>query len=139
MALTILVCGDRNWTDWAMIVKALWEHERIFGELTIIQGEARGADHIASRLADAHGWHNKPFPANWDSFGPAAGPIRNRQMLKEGHPQLVLAFHDTLDASKGTKDMVDIAIAAYIPVKHYSYLGLDILTKERKQRELQWQ
>ncbi|KKN01348.1 hypothetical protein LCGC14_1128740 [marine sediment metagenome] len=39
-------------------------------------------------------------------YGKAAGPIRNKQMLDEGQPHLVLAFHDNIEESTGTKDMV---------------------------------
>jgi hypothetical protein len=50
------------------------------------------------------------YPADWDRDGRAAGPIRNRLMLGR-HPEidLVVAFHDYIASSKGTRDMVRIA------------------------------
>lgn len=33
-------------------------------------------------------------------------PIRNKQMLDEGKPDLVLAFHTDIENSKGTKNMI---------------------------------
>lgn len=62
-----------------------------------------------------------PFPAKWKEFGRAAGPIRNQQMLDEGKPELVLAFHDDLENSKGTKDMVGRAMKADLPVILYTH------------------
>jgi hypothetical protein len=38
-------------------------------------------------------------------------------MLTEGSPDLVLAFHDDLERSKGTKHMVGIARKAKVPVR----------------------
>lgn len=56
--------------------------------------------------------------AAWHNYGKAAGPRRNRKMLDEYDPDLVVAFHDDLDASKGTKDMVDYATSQGVQVYH---------------------
>ena len=56
------------------------------------------------------------FPAKWEEFNKYAGPIRNQQMIDEGHPDLVVYFHDNIDGSKGTKDMVDRATRTNIPI-----------------------
>jgi hypothetical protein len=42
--------------------------------------------------------------------------LRNVQMLEEGHPDLVLAFSDNLEESKGTAMMVKLAKDAGVPV-----------------------
>ena len=54
------------------------------------------------------------YPADWDRHGKSAGPIRNRQMLAEGHPDLVVAFPDTV--SRGTWDMIGAARHAGVKV-----------------------
>jgi len=46
------------------------------------------------------------FPADWEKYGRAAGPIRNKQMIMEGKPDLVVAFHNNISKSRGTKNMV---------------------------------
>jgi len=46
------------------------------------------------------------MPADWEKYGKASGPIRNRKMFKLGQPDLVLAFHNDIYKSKGTNDMV---------------------------------
>lgn len=60
---------------------------------------------------------HRPFPADWKQYGKAAGPIRNKQMLDEGQPDLVLCFHDDIEKSKGTKNMYELAKARGIKTK----------------------
>ena len=61
------------------------------------------------------------FPAKWRQHGRAAGPIRNQQMLDEGLPTHVYAFHDHLDKSRGTRDMIDRAQACNIPITVFTH------------------
>lgn len=109
----ILICGDRNWNDFVLIRETL---ERIGPKKIklVISGGATGADYIAETVARILGIKVLIFPANWNKYGRAAGPIRNRQMLKEGKPSWVIAFHDTIKDSKGTKGMLAIAKKAGI-------------------------
>jgi hypothetical protein len=79
----------------------------------IIEGEARGADRLARMAAEAHGYTVERYPADWSAYHRAAGPIRNRQMLREGRPHLILAFHDHIAESKGTADMIEQAMRAH--------------------------
>lgn len=130
--MRVLVCGDRNWTDASFIIFALsglaFEY-RQQPEFVVIEGEAKGADTHARIWTEI--WEGKkknaphpnisclPFPADWEKHHRAAGPIRNRQMLVEGKPNMVYAFHDDLENSKGTKDMVKQALKAGIAVYHF--------------------
>lgn len=121
--LRILVTGDRHWVDFKTIAR---EIERVFHarqdlhapeQVLIIEGGASGADSHAARVAELAGYRCQEFPAQWDKYGRAAGPIRNQQMIDEGRPDIVLAFHSDLAKSKGTKDMVFRANKAGIVVK----------------------
>lgn len=112
--MRILVCGDRNWTDYKLILKTLLGLGG--GPHTIIDGQASGADSLGNKAAMSLSWPWKRYPADWARYGRAAGPIRNQQMLDEGKPELVLAFHDDLVHSKGTKDMISRAEKAKIKV-----------------------
>lgn len=111
--MRILICGSRNWIDWGTLYRII---SALPPGTVIISGEARGADRIARRIAEACGLEVEKYPANWNAYGKAAGPIRNRQMLKEGKPDLVLAFHEKIRESKGTGDMVRISVLAGIDV-----------------------
>lgn len=71
----------------------------------IVSGAAKGADTHAEWAAEELQMDCVIFPADWDRFGRAAGPIRNRQMLDQ-KPDLVIAFHSDLSKSKGTADTV---------------------------------
>ena len=83
--------------------------------LTIIHGCAKGADSIAGRVAEKNGWSVEEYPADWNYYGNGAGIIRNRQMLKKGKPDLVLAFWD--GKSRGTANMIELAERAGVTVK----------------------
>jgi hypothetical protein len=78
----------------------------------IIYGGAYGADRLAREWAEEHCLGSECYPADWTKYGRAAGPIRNKQMLVEGKPDLVVAF----PGGPGTADMVRQARAAGIRV-----------------------
>lgn len=121
--MKILCCGDRNWDDYNLIAKTLQpfllsmpdEYPSTF--ITIIEGDAKGADRMAGTYAKAWGLSLEVYPADWKTYRKAAGVIRNQQMLDEGKPDKVIAFHDDIEHSKGTKDMVSRARKAGIPVQ----------------------
>src|SRR5206468_1198725 len=116
----LLICGDRRWTDLAMILEAM---RALPGDTVIIEGEAAGADSLARLCAEARSMRVLRFPADWKRYGRAAGPIRNRQMLDEGRPDEVWAFHDDLANSKGTADMIAQATRRNVPVRVFSHVA----------------
>jgi YspA, cpYpsA-related SLOG family len=81
-------------------------------DITIISGMAKGADSAAADWAIINYAQLEEYPANWKTHGKSAGFIRNRQMLEEGKPDMVVAF----PGGKGTAMMVDIAKKAGVPV-----------------------
>lgn len=82
------------------------------GEMTLIEGGARGADSLAHEIAHELGWRVETFPADWAGHGKSAGPIRNQKMLAEGRPDMVLAA----PGGRGTADMVSRSERAGVPV-----------------------
>jgi len=108
----LLVCGDRNWTCKETISKFIRD---LGGIECIIEGEARGADSVARDIGLALGLRVLKFPASWEKYGRAAGMLRNRQMLEDGKPTFLVAFHDAIASSKGTKHMVNLAKAHGVP------------------------
>lgn len=122
--MKVLVTGSRFWTSRDSIFSALkaiiQEYNLNRDDLTIIHGKCRGADIIVDSIAQKNGIEVLDYPANWLTYGNKAGPIRNQEML-DRHPDidLVLAFHDNIDNSKGTRDMVQRAKKAGIEVRLY--------------------
>lgn len=91
--------------------------------LVLLHGDCpRGADALADTWKNAVGITVEPHPADWDKFGKGAGPIRNREMVREA-PDLVIAFSDDLEASRGTKDCVEEAERSGIPIWHLRHVG----------------
>lgn len=113
--MRILVCGSRHFYDWRLLEDTLYEIEKEEPINTVIHGAAAGADSLAEQWANYRFNIIERYPADWKKYGKAAGPIRNRQMLTEGRPDLVVAF--LAADSKGTADMVEAATEAGIQVK----------------------
>ena len=111
--MKVLVTGDREWDDIETVVAAL---EQLPRDTIVVHGACRGADSICAVVAEELGMPKpRGYPADWDKFKKAAGPIRNQQMLDSEHREsepidLCLAFHNDFENSKGTRDMVTRAV-----------------------------
>ena len=111
----ILVCGGRDYADRERVFSTLdrIRADRASGRyVRIIEGGAFGADRLAQEWAIEHGMDLSTYAADWKKHGNAAGPIRNKQMLDDGKPDLVVAF----PGGRGTADMVRRAKAARVRV-----------------------
>ena len=117
--MKVLVCGSRDWDNYSLIQEKL---SLLPKNTTIIHGGCDGADSIASEISMNLGFQVIEFKADWKKFGRSAGPQRNQQMLNEG-PDIVYAFHDDLESSKGTNDMVERARKKGITVKVFSSIN----------------
>lgn len=111
--MRILICGSRYWYNMEIIKAALKEYPV---NSIIIHGDCRGADRVGGEAAGELGMEVEKYPADWNRYGPSAGPIRNAQMPKEGKPDIVLAFPGNRYGSRGTSDMIKKARAQNISV-----------------------
>lgn len=115
--IRVLVTGGRDYTDRAAVARALTHlgSNFIFGarpeEITLVHGDATGADTLAAEEAVKLGWKVEPHPADWNTHGNAAGPIRNKHMVKLGANYCV-AF----TGGEGTAHCRRLALNARIPV-----------------------
>lgn len=123
--MKVLVCGSRHFNNYELMKETL-DAYRID---EIIHGGARGADTLAGRYGDEASIPVQVFPADWDTHGRSAGPIRNRRMLEEGHLDLVVAFLFHVGAqeilyglsdsqfNRGTKNMINQAQKAGVETR----------------------
>ena len=109
----ILVCGGR---EYGMDPREEEQLRTVLdttfaGRMTptaILQGGARGADWLAGQWARRNAIPLITHYADWDTYGKAAGSIRNGEMLEWWKPVLVIAF----PGGAGTHNMIEKARAA---------------------------
>ena len=111
--MRVLVCGGRDFNDQDLVLRVLNSLHGLRKIHVLIEGGARGADRLAYLWAFQQGVTSVRYPADWKTYGRAAGHIRNSVMLTEGRPDLVVAF----PGGKGTADMVGKARAAGLAVQ----------------------
>lgn len=111
----VLVCGSRTWRDHLPIWLTLAGIKAVHGPVRVCHGGAQGADTYAEEVAAALDLDTTVYLAQWELHGKAAGPIRNKRMLENFKPHLVLAFSEH-PLTKGTKHMIGIASATNVPV-----------------------
>ncbi len=102
--MLLLVTGDRNWTD-TDVIRAVLFRRYDNGFRRLVHGDCKGLDQLAGAIAERIGFTVIAMPANWKEHHRAAGPIRNQAML-DLDPDAADAFHDNIDNSRGTANMI---------------------------------
>jgi hypothetical protein len=112
--LRVLVCGGREYHDADGVHRVLddLDDDPAGGIAVLVQGGALGADSLAMYWAAHRGVPFEEYEAEWKKHGRKAGPMRNKRMLYEGKPDLVVAF----PGGAGTAHMVRIAREAGVRV-----------------------
>lgn len=107
--MKVLVFGSRKWVDQAVVEREL---KKLPPETVLVHGAAPGADNIGGFVGKQLGFEVRSYPADWERYGRAAGPIRNQQMLDAEHPDkagvhldLALCFHKDPGLGIGSADM----------------------------------
>lgn len=110
----ILITGSRDFADWSWMLDVLtYAKSKSAPDALLIHGDARGADTLAKMTWEGFGMPHKPFPADWNQYGKAAGHIRNKAMVDFG-ADICLAF--PIGESKGTRGCMKLAEKAGIRV-----------------------
>ena len=122
--MKVLVCGSRKWLEQSPIER---EMRKLPPGTIIVYGACRGVDNIAGFVGEILGFEVRPYPADWDFFGPQAGILRNQKMLDEEHPDKdgvhidkALVFHEDPGLGKGSKDMAQRLDRAHIPYEVFA-------------------
>lgn len=119
--IRLLVTGSQKYPDRQRVIDKLDKLRESYVIDVLAHGSAKGVDHLAGLWARDNDIPVQTWPAKWKLYNTRAGPIRNRLMLKEFEPDLVVAFWDGI--SPGTKDMISIAHRAGIEVIIYMPTG----------------
>lgn len=102
----VIIAGGRDFNDYQLLRKTLDNLLcNITEEITVVCGQARGADTLGERYAKERGYSIAYFPADWKKYGKRAGYLRNEQMAQNA--DALVAFWD--GQSRGTGHMIDLA------------------------------
>ena len=105
--------SSRHCTDQDLVeIHILLLHEQLGERLSLVSGAAKGVDTLARIIAEKYGIPITEFPADWSTYGRAAGPIRNKQLVQAS--DAVLAF--VAPTSKGTRNTIGLARERGLPV-----------------------
>lgn len=127
----VIIAGSRSFTDYNFLETTM---NKLFGTpIIVVSGCAKGADTMGEQWAKSKGYEIEKHPADWKNlnvpncrikhnqhgaYNALAGHNRNMEMLeavKNNHDRgCVVAFWD--GKSAGTKNMIEIAEKANIPV-----------------------
>ena len=118
--MRVIIAGGRKFVDYGYLRTSCLGVFRILKkegyntskeQVTIISGEARGADTLGEQFQEEFDLILKKFKADWNTFKKRAGSIRNGEMgtyaKKSKELGVLIAFWD--GKSRGTKNMIDIA------------------------------
>ncbi len=114
--MRVIVAGAVAWTNEGAIRREL---SKLPPGSVVIHGDCPGADAIAGRVAAELGFAVEPMAKNAADrarFKKAAWKGLNERMLASG-AELVLVFHPTFEASKGSKHMAELAKRASVEVR----------------------
>ena len=114
--MKVCVTGGRDYSDKATVFRVLNELHAATPIWMVIHGDATGADSLADSWARQNEIIRVCVPAKWKTGtrGLAEGPARNRRMILEFEPDLLVAF----PGGKGTKDCAAYAEHEGIEVKY---------------------
>lgn len=110
MSYKLIIAGGRGYQSRAVHLRRL---DALFGhrtDLEVVSGGCSGADMVGEVWAHRRGLKVTRMPAEWSSYGNAAGPIRNRKMAE--YADALFYF----PGSRGTLNMVREAQARGLPV-----------------------
>ena len=112
----IVIGGCRDYNDYDVFkefVDSCLSRLKEEHSLTIVSGHCSGVDLMGERYAKENGLGLEIFPADWDKYGRAAGPIRNKQMVEVS--DYVIAFWN--QKSRGTKSLIAYARELNKPIR----------------------
>lgn len=105
----LIIAGTRTFNNYQLLKDNI-KAEKVG---MIISGGAAGADALGIKFAKEHNIVYDICYADWNKYGKAAGPIRNKEMVQKAN--CAIFFWDGI--SRGTANCIALATAKGIPVK----------------------
>lgn len=112
----VIIAGSVIFQDYELMkakCDAILSEKQRTHDIVIISGTARGADRLGEQYARERGYRLRQFPADWDTHGRSAGPIRNGEMARNA--DALVAFWN--GHSSGTRNMIETAKRYGLPVR----------------------
>lgn len=124
----VIIAGGRDFDDYQLL-KATMDKLlcNITDEITVVCGQAKGADTLGEQYAMEKGYTIDYYPAQWKLYGKRAGYLRNEQMAQNA--DALAAFWN--GESRGTKNMIELA--KRYALRNSSYIPSEELTALWKQ------
>lgn len=99
----IVITGGRDWKDKTFVWRHMDEQREKLGFRTVVHGDCRtGVDRFVKLWCRDRRVMQRPYPADWDNLGEAAGFIRNQEMI-DNEPDIEHAL--VFPGGNGTMDM----------------------------------
>ena len=105
MVKKIVVAGCRSYKDYRQAKEFISTCLSEYADDTIfiLSGGCFGADKFGEMYAAENGFSVEIYSADWERYGRAAGPKRNREMAKDCDE--IICFWD--GKSRGTKSLIE--------------------------------
>lgn len=111
-----IIAGSREGITKEQVYKTI--EDSGFDISAVLCGEARGVDNYGKQWALERGIEVISYPADWDKYGKAAGPIRNKLMAENA--EALIAVWDGY--SRGTSHMINLARSMGLEVYVQTYI-----------------
>lgn len=108
----VAVTGGRDFNHIDFIYKTMNEVNIKYDVYEYVFGDAHGVDAHVQKWVIENKLNHKKYYADWGFHGKSAGPIRNKQILDECRPNLLIAF----PGGRGTANMVIQARRRGVPI-----------------------
>ena len=115
----LIIAGGREFEDYALLSQSVDQYisELDDQDIEIVCGCASGADALGARYGMSKGYKINYYKPEWETYGRAAGPIRNEKMAQNADS--LIAFWN--GSSAGTKNMISLARQYGLKVKVVMY------------------
>lgn len=122
----VMIFGGRDFNNYNLLCKVCDKLLSRFNNITIVEGEASGADTLARRYGEEKGYIIEKYPADWNNL---EAPICSIKYNRYGEPYNCLAG---FNRNQTMVDVCDIAIGFWDSKSSGTYDSMKRLKKANK-------